>query len=131
MAKIENEQVVNRFLLSTTYAIVAGLVLYFMYVRGLLSLWANAFFVGLGIFGIIGMVFFGVRKFVLKKGTGYHFFLFLLLALIGMFLRYGAYIPMFFSGYNRVAAAGILVAILYVLEIVHYFIFVNKDTAKR
>ena len=131
MAKFENEQVVNRFLLSTTYAIVAGLVLYFMYVRGVYSLWANAFYLGMGVIGIMGVIFFGIRKFALKMGTGYHFCLFFVLAVIGMFLRYGSKIPMFFSAYNRIAAAGIVVAVLYVLEILHYFIFVNKDTAKR
>ena len=131
MAKFENEQVVNRFLLSTTYAIIAGLVLYFMYVRGLYTLWANPFYFGMLIMGIVGAVFFGIRKFGLKMGTGYHFCLFIILAVIGAFLRYGAYIPLFFSAFNRIAAAGALVALLYVFEIVHYFIFVNKDTAKR
>jgi len=131
MAKIENEQVVNRFLLSTTYAIVAGLILYFMYVRGLYTLWANSFYLGMTVIGFLGAVFFGIRKFALKMGTGYHFCLFIVLAVIGAFLRYGSYIPVFFSAYNRIAASGIAVAVLYVLEIVHYFIFVNKDTAKR
>ena len=131
MAKIENEQVVNRFLLSTTYGIIAGLMLYFMYVRGIYSLWANTFYFGMFIMGIIGTVFFGIRKFGLKMGTGYHFCLFIVIAVMGAFLRFGSYIPVFFSAYNRIAATGILIAILYVFEIVHYFVFVNKDTAKR
>ena len=131
MAKIENEQVVNRFLLSTTYRIIAGLMLYFMYVRGIYSLWANTFYFAMFIMGIIGTVFFGIRKFGLKMGTGYHFCLFIVITVMGAFLRYGSYLPVFFSAYNRIAAMGILIAILYVFEIVHYFVFVNKDTAKK
>ena len=125
MAKIENEQVVNRFLVSTTYAILAGLVLYFLYFRGLSSIWVNTFYAIIYVSSAVCAVFFGVRKFVLKKGTGYHFAFFLIIMLIGLFLRYGSYLTYFESAYRRIACSGILVLILYVYEIIRYFVCAN------
>lgn len=126
MAKIENEQVVNRFLLSTTYAIISGLLLYFLYMRGLSNIWINDFYQVMYIVSAVATVFFAVRKFVFKKGTGYHFVFFAGLTLIFIFLRFGGISVRFSSGYKRVLISGVVVAVMYAYEIIRYLIFARK-----
>lgn len=135
MAKIENEQVVNRFLLSTTYAIIAGLFLYYLSQASVrvstaaLSLKLYQVMIWCG--GIL-TVWFAIRKFVLKKGKCYYLVMFAIIFVAGLFLRYGNLIPLFSSIFNdmtrRIMIVSALLGVLYIYELIYYFLNVNKVT---
>ena len=135
MAKIENEQVVNRFLLSTTYAIIAGLFLYYLsqasvrVATAALSLKLYQVMIWGG--GLLA-VWFAIRKFILQKGKSYYLVMFLLVMLAGIFLRYGNLITLFNSVFNdmsrRIMIVSALLGVLYVYELIYYFLNVNKVT---
>lgn len=132
--RVENEQVVNRFLLSTTYALLAGLGLFYLS-EAATRVSTAALALGIyWVFIVVGAVFtvwFAVRKFILKKGTCYYFSLFLLMCAAGVFLRYGNYLPYCNDMTRRILMVGTLVGLLYVYELVVYFLRVNKSTTKK
>ncbi len=132
--RVENEQVVNRFLLSTTYALIAGLGLFYLSeAAGRVSTAAFALNVywALIIVGAVFSVWFAIRRFILKKGTCYYLIFFVFMCLAGVFLRYGNYIPMFDNMTRRILLVGALVGIIYVYELVVYFVRVNKVSGKQ
>ena len=132
MAKVENEQVVNRFLLSTTYAIVAGLALFFIYDKGISHYFMtmNTVYTVMYILGALGAAWFLVRKFALKKGTMYGFYVCLYVVICALFMRFGNRIPAFNSDYRRVITLAVFTAALYVYELVIYFVNNGKKASK-
>ncbi|MBR4029801.1 MAG: hypothetical protein IKJ06_00165 [Clostridia bacterium] len=129
MAKIENEQVVNRFLLSTTYAIIAGLFLYYLSqasVRVATAALSLKLFQLMIWTGGIGTIWFAIRKFILKKGKCYYLVICALVCIAGVFLRYGNYLPYFNDMTRRILTVSALLGLLYVYELVYYFLNVNK-----
>ena len=130
MAKRENEAVVNRFLLSTLYAVVGEFVIFYLYKMSVsssvlishLSVINNAIMA----LGIASAIWFGIKHWVLKNGGLYHFGVFIIVAFVGAFLNYYPGIDFFFLTYRRFALVAIIVAVIYVYEIIRYFLKVNK-----
>ena len=134
MSKKENEAVVNRFLLSTVYIIVFEMFLYFMYnlscAKYGISILMHLAKIhwGIAIIGLGLSVYFAVRYFALKKGSLYHFVIFLVLGLTGLFLQYIPYVSSFLAAYTfrRYTLLALIYLLFYVYEIVVYFLRVNK-----
>ena len=132
--KVENEQVVNRFLLSTTYTLIAGIGLFYLSEaagRAATASLALTIYWVLIIAGGLSAVWFAIRKFVLKKGTCYYFFMFLYLCIAGVFLRYGNYLPHLNNMTRRILLVGACIGVLYIYELVVYFLRVNKVDGKK
>ena len=133
--KAENEQVVNRFLLSTVYGIVAALFLYYL---NSLAMSSDAI-VAWNIFGVMfwaGLAgcaaFIVIRLLLHKKLTWYYPVMFVVIALSGLFLRLNGKFP---AGINsmpqRIMIIGVVFALMYIYELVVYFIRVNKVDNKK
>ena len=133
MSKKENEAVVNRFLLSTVYIIVFEMFLFFMYklscagfgISILMHLSKIHLFIA--IVGVLLSVLFFVR-YKQRKGNIYHFAIFLILGLTGLFLQYIPYVCPFLAAYTirRYVFLALLYFVFYIYEIVVYFLRVNK-----
>ncbi len=130
MAKRENEAVVNRFLLSTLYAVVGEFVIFYLYkmsvTSSVLITHLSAIFNAIMALGIASAVWFAIKHWVLKNGGLYHFGVFIIVAFTGAFLNYYPGIDFFFLTYRRFVVVALVVAAVYVYEIVRYFLKVNK-----
>lgn len=130
MAKRENEAVVNRFLLSTLYTVVGEFAIYYLYKMSVSSsvliTQLSVVFNAIMALGIASAIWFAIKHWVLKNGSLYHFAVFVIVALVGAFLNYYPGIDFFFLTYRRFALVAIIVAAVYVYEIIRYFLKVNK-----
>lgn len=135
--KRENEAVVNRFLLSTLYIILGEFLLFFMY-KGETSLVMVMqmpgilyTLMGIAVLGIIACV---VLKIMGKKNTCYYLTLSIAVLIIALFLKFSYVIDIKVPFYinivgqtsKRYGAMAIFAGLLYIYEIVYYFINVNK-----
>ncbi|MBQ2966799.1 MAG: hypothetical protein IJE10_01595 [Clostridia bacterium] len=134
--KPENEQVVNRFLLSTVYAIIAAMGLYYLNAlatyQNVLLAWNIFGFMFWG--GIVGFVaFIAVRLILRKKLTWYYPVMFAVIALSGLFLRLNGQFPASINNMShRIMIIGVVLALLYIYELIVYFLRVNKvDNNKK
>ncbi len=137
--KIENEQVVNRFLLSTVYALVAAIGLYFLEKiatgKSIPQVMPDVALTFMQIMiwgGLIGLAISVVILIVRKKFSAYYPVMFAVIALAGAFMRYGnlipsiSFLPAFDDMHNRIVMVATGVAVLYIYELVVYFLLVNK-----
>lgn len=137
MSRKENETVVNRFLLSTLYFVVFEFGLY-MLNKSLgspgLFLHYSAILITIAIAGGIGAVLFAVLipcK-VVSLSTGiYYTVIFALIAFTGIFVKFYYLLPetiayKLMSVPLRCKLVGLVALVLYVYEIIRYFLFVNK-----
>ena len=126
--KVENEQVVNRFLLSTVYAILAAFGLYFLNIAS--WKWFMSFGDIINVMmwgGVAACVASVVILIVKKKFSLYYPILFLYIALAGMFLNLNWIFPQNIDSIEtRIKMVGAVLAILYIYELVVYFLRVNK-----
>ena len=131
MAQAENEKVVNRFLLSTVYCFIAAIFTYYLYrwsvSSSMVMVMPNIYYLMMGLGGVLAVVF-AVRHWALKKGSLYYFGLFLLVAVAGAFLQYYPKISFFFIAYRRFLVIGLVVALIYIEELIYYFLNVRKKT---
>lgn len=133
--KRENEAVVNRFLLSTLYIIIGEFLLFFMY-KGSLSVrmainMPNILYV-LMVLSLVGIVLCAVLMIKGKKTVLYYGVICLAVLIIALFLRFyyviniPAYLNIVMYTSKRYAIAAVFALLVYVYEIVYYFVNVGK-----
>ena len=133
--KAENEQVVNRFLLSTVYGIIAALGLYYLnalaaYQNPVLALTLFGVMFWAGLIGFVAFVV--VQLITRKKLTWYYPVIFIVIALSGLFLRLNGKFPASINSMShRIMIIGVVFALMYIYELVVYFIRVNKVDNKK
>ena len=133
MSKRENEAVVNRYLLSTLYFVIIEFMFYIMY-RLSYSIYAHSSWYTLMVVGGVGVLAFVVAGLLKKVKTStavYYVILFGILLFAGLFLEFYHIMPlkyaeMFMYTKRRFIVSGVIVAVLYVYEIIRYFLNVNK-----
>lgn len=137
MSKRENEAVVNRFLLSTLFLVILEFGFYllnnifnnfrtFQYFTPLTYI-----LISVGTLGIAAMIILAALN-KIKKCNAVYFSVVLLIVLItGLFVKFFYLLPFgldvtFMNVSSRLKVMGILVAVIYVYEIIRYFLNVNK-----
>ena len=137
MSKRENEAVVNRYLLSTLFLVIFEFGLYLMNNLSRNPMTARMFSpltYFLMIAGVAGAVLFavlGVIKKVKLPSAVYYIVLFLMIFVIGVFLKFYYILPFglnvaLMNVATRLKLMGIMVAAVYVYEVIRYFLNVNK-----
>ena len=137
MSKKENEAVVNRFLLSTLFLVILEFGFYILN-----SLFNNyrtfryftPFTYALMIIGLVGlivMIALACLKKVKTSSAVYYGIIFAIVLVTGIFVKFFYILPfgfaeMFANVATRFKVMGLLVAIIYVYEVVRYFLNVNK-----
>ena len=133
MSKRENEAVVNRYLLSTLYFVIIEFLFYIMnrlsFTVYAHSCWYTLIFVGA--IGVVAFAIVGALKKVKLSTAIYYIIVFAILLFAGLFVKYFYIMP---SPYNelfsytsrRFLVCGAIAAVLYVYEIIRYFLNVNK-----
>ena len=130
--KRDNEAVVNRFLFSTLYMVLMVFYIYYTYAAGVSPRYFSSYIIVFNITMIvlaIATVAVGIAHFGFKKASKYHFFVLLVAFVIVAFLRLSMLIPiaipqlsLFGNVKNRHIAAAIITLIVYLYELVRYFI---------
>lgn len=137
MSKRENEAVVNRFLLSTLFLVVLEFGFY------LLNNIFNNFrtfqyytpltyaLIIIGMVGIITMAILASLKKIKVQSALYYGVIFLIVLLTGVFVKFFYLLPFgldvtFMNVSTRLKMMGILVAVIYLYEVIRYFLNVNK-----
>ena len=137
MSKRENEAVVNRFLLSTLFLVVLEFGFY------LLNNIFNNFrtfqyytpltyaLIIIGMVGIITMAILAPLKKIKVQSALYYGVIFLIVLLTGVFVKFFYLLPFgldvtFMNVSTRLKMMGILVAVIYLYEVIRYFLNVNK-----
>lgn len=137
MSKRENEAVVNRFLLSTLFLVILE---FGFYILNIIFFSSSAFkyytpltyaLIVIGILGIIAMIVLCSLKKIKVQNMVYYSVIFLIILITGLFVKFYYILPfglnmMFINVATRLKAMGALVAILYLYEIIRYFLYVNK-----
>ncbi len=137
MSKRENEAVVNRFLLSTLFLVILE---FGFYILNIIFFSSSAFkyytpltyaLIVIGILGIIAMIVLCSLKKIKVQNMVYYSVIFLIILITGLFVKFYYILPfglnmMFINVATRLKAVGALVAILYLYEIIRYFLYVNK-----
>ena len=137
MSKRENEAVVNRFLLSTLFLVILEFSFYilnrvfnnyrtFKYYSPL-----TYALIVIGLVGIVAMIALACLKKVKTSNAVYYGIIFMIILITGLFVKFFYLIPfgfaeMFANVATRFKAMGIIVALVYVYEIIRYFLKVNK-----
>ena len=126
--KVENEQVVNRFLLSTVYAILAAFGLYSLNIASWKLFMSFGDIVNVIMWGgVVACAASVVILIVKKKFSLYYPVLFLYVALVGLFLNLNGKFPQNIDSIEtRIKMVGAVLAVLYIYELVVYFLRVNK-----
>ena len=135
--KRENEAVVNRFLLSTLFLVVLEFGFY------LFNNIANDFrtfkyftpltyvMIAIGVIGIGVMIALACMKKIKTQSAIYYGVIFLIILVTGLFVKFFYILPfgladLFMSVATRLKVMATLVAVVYVYEIIRYFLKVNK-----
>ena len=137
MSKKENEAVVNRYLLSTLYFVVFLFALFML--NNIMGsprtfMYYSKINYALIIIGVIGIAIFAVLCFMKKMSLYnalYYMIIFILITLTGIFVQYYYLLPeklsvKLMSVSTRYKIIAIISAILYVYELIRYFMKVNK-----
>ncbi len=133
MSKRENEAVVNRYLLSTLYFVIIEFLFYIMnrlsYTVYAHSCWYTLIFVGA--IGVVAFAVAGLLKKVQVSTAVYYAVVFAVLLFSGLFVKYYYIMPspyneLFIHTARRFLVSGAIAAVLYVYEIIRYFLNVNK-----
>ena len=137
MSKRENEAVVNRFLLSTLFLVVLEFGFYLL--NNIFSNFRTfQYYTPLtytliitGALGIIAMIVLAALNKIKCNNAIYFGIIFFIVLLTGLFVKFFYILPfgldvMFMNVSTRLKVMGILVAVIYVYEIIRYFLNVNK-----
>ena len=137
MSRKENEAVVNRFLLSTLFLVILEFGFYILN-----SLFNNyrtfkyytpftyaLIIIGLG--GLVTMIVLACLKKVKISNAIYYGIIFTIVLITGVFVKFFYILPfgfaeMFANVATRFKVMGLLVALIYLYEVVRYFLNVNK-----
>lgn len=137
MSKRENEAVVNRYLLSTLFLVIFEFGLYLLNNLSRNPMTARLFspltYV-LMIAGVIGMLVFVILAAIKKiktQSTVYYVVLFFMIFVIGAFLKFYYILPFglnvaLMNVATRLKLMGLMIAVIYVYEVIRYFLNVNK-----
>ena len=132
--KRENEAVVNRFLLSTLYIIIGEFLLFFMY-KGSISAMAMSMpsiLYTLMVIAVVGIIVCLVLMARGKKTMLYYVVICAVVLIIALFLKFyhviniQAYLDVVYYTSKRYAIAAVFALLVYVYEIVYYFVNVGK-----
>ena len=137
MSKRENEAVVNRFLLSTLFLVIFEFGLYLINNLSRNPVTVRMFSsvtYALMLIGIIGMIVFTVLVILNKiklQSAWYYIVLFLVIFVIGVFVKFYYILPFglnvaLMNVATRLKLMGLMVAVIYVYEVIRYFLNVNK-----
>jgi hypothetical protein len=137
MSRKENEAVVNRFLLSTLFWVILEFSFYILN-----SLFNNyrtfRYFTPftyalmiIGLIGLITMIALACMKKIKISNAVYYGIIFVIVLITGVFVKFFYMLPfglaeMFDNVATRFKVMGLLVALIYIYEIVRYFLNVNK-----
>lgn len=137
MSKRENEAVVNRFLLSTLFLVVLEFGFYLL--NNIFSNFRTfQYYTPLtytliitGALGIIAMIVLAALNKIKCNNAIYFGIIFFIVLLTGLFVKFFYILPFgldvtFMNVSTRLKVMGILVAVIYVYEIIRYFLNVNK-----
>lgn len=130
--KKENEAVVNRFLLSTLYAVLMAFYIYYTYAAGVSPRYFSSYMIIFNATLVLlggGALAVGIANFKFKKLSKYHFGALIAAFLIVSFLRFSMLVPvviptltMFVNVKDRHIMAAVITLIVYVYELIRYFI---------
>lgn len=137
MSKRENEAVVNRYLLSTLYFVVFLFALFmlnnimgnpktFMYYSVI-----NSALIIIGVLGIITFAVLAFTKVMSLYNAIYYIVIFLMITITGVFVQYYYLLPealsvKLMSVATRYKLIAILSVLIYLYELIRYFMKVNK-----
>ena len=137
MSRKENEAVVNRFLLSTLFLVILEFGFYILN-RVFNNYRTFKYFTPLtytliviGLIGLIAMIVLAYLKKTKISNAVYYGVIFAIVLVTGVFVKFFYLLPlglaeMFMNVATRFKAMGLIVALVYVYEIIRYFLKVNK-----
>lgn len=137
MSRRENEAVVNRFLLSTLFLVILEFGFYIL--NSLFNNYRTFKYytpftyalIIIGLVGLVTMIVLACLKKVKTSNAVYYGIIFAIVLITGVFVKFFYILPfgfaeMFANVATRFKVMGLLVALIYLYEVVRYFLNVNK-----